>query len=46
VHRPTLELRAAAEADDRDLVSLLASLFDTTPPANGRAIAGHRPAGW
>jgi glutamyl-tRNA reductase len=46
VHRPTLELRAAAQADDRDLVSLLASLFDAAPPASGRAIAGHQPAGW
>ena len=46
VHRPTLELRAAAEADDRDLVSLLASLFDTTPPTRGRATDGHQPAGW
>jgi glutamyl-tRNA reductase len=46
VHRPTLELRAAAEADDRDLVSLLASLFDAAPPTSGRATAGHQSAGW
>jgi glutamyl-tRNA reductase len=46
VHRPTLELRAAAEADDRDLVSLLASLFDATPLTSGRATAGHQSAGW
>jgi glutamyl-tRNA reductase len=37
VHKPTLELRAAAEADDRDLVSVLAGLFDATPPTSGRA---------
>jgi len=34
VHKPTLELRAAAEADDRDLVSVLAGLFDATPPTS------------
>jgi glutamyl-tRNA reductase len=37
VHRPTLELRAAAEADDGDMVSVLAGLFDATPFSNGRA---------
>ncbi|HEY7146838.1 MAG TPA: glutamyl-tRNA reductase [Streptosporangiaceae bacterium] len=37
VHKPTLELRAAAEADDGDLVSVLAGLFDPAPPPNGRA---------
>jgi len=40
VHKPTLELRAAAEADNRDLVSVLAGLFDATPPASGRATGG------
>ena len=40
LHRPTLELRAAAEADDRNLVSLLASLFDAPPPTSGRATDG------
>ena len=37
VHKPTLELRAAVEADDGNLVSVLAGLFDATPPSNGRA---------
>jgi glutamyl-tRNA reductase len=37
VHKPTLELRAAAEADDGDLVGVLAGLFDATPPSSGRA---------
>ena len=36
VHKPTLELRAAVEADDGDLVSVLAGLFDAGPPAGGR----------
>ena len=40
VHKPTLELRAAAAADDDDLVSVLAGLFDATPSAPGRAAAG------
>jgi glutamyl-tRNA reductase len=40
VHKPTLELRAAAAADDRDLVNMLAGLFDATPPASGRAADG------
>ena len=40
VHKPTLELRAAAEADNRDLVSVLAGLFDATPPTSGRATGG------
>jgi glutamyl-tRNA reductase len=31
VHKPTLELRAAVEADNDDLVSVLAGLFDTEP---------------
>ena len=45
LHKPTLELRAAAEADDRNLVSLLASLFDATP-TSGRATDGiSLPAG-
>src|SRR5215472_9920833 len=35
VHKPTLALRAAAEADDRDLVSVLAGLFDATPSSTG-----------
>jgi glutamyl-tRNA reductase len=37
VHKPTLELRAAAQADDGDLVSVLAGLFDATPSPSGRA---------
>jgi glutamyl-tRNA reductase len=37
VHKPTLELRTAAEADDGDLVSVLAGLFDATPCASRRA---------
>ena len=37
VHKPTLELRAAAAADDGDLVNVLAGLFDATPPSGGRA---------
>jgi glutamyl-tRNA reductase len=37
VHKPTLELRAAAAADDGDLVNVLAGLFDATPPARERA---------
>jgi len=40
VHKPTLELRAAAAADDGDLVSVLAGLFDATPPTSGRAADG------
>ena len=36
VHQPTLELRAAAEAGDGDLVRMLASLFDAAPPDAGR----------
>jgi glutamyl-tRNA reductase len=43
VHKPTLELRAAAEADDGDLVSVLAGLFDATPPSSGRAADGIVP---
>jgi len=35
VHQPTLELRAAAAAGDRDLVRVLAGLFDATPSAGG-----------
>jgi glutamyl-tRNA reductase len=35
VHKPTLELRAAAAADDRILVSVLAGLFDATPSTRG-----------
>jgi glutamyl-tRNA reductase len=37
VHKPTLELRAAAEAGDRDLVRVLAGLFDAAPPTSRRA---------
>jgi glutamyl-tRNA reductase len=37
VHKPTLELRAAVEADDGDLVCVLAGLFDATPPSSRRA---------
>jgi glutamyl-tRNA reductase len=45
VHKPTLELRAAAAADDGDLVDVLAGLFDPAP-AHGRAGTGTRlPAG-
>ncbi len=33
---PTLELRAAAEADDGDLVRVLVGLFELTPPRSGR----------
>ena len=40
VHKPTLELRAAAAADDGDLVDVLAGLFDPAPSARGRAAAG------
>jgi glutamyl-tRNA reductase len=40
VHKPTLELRAAAEANDGDLVTVLAGLFDATPPRSGRAADG------
>jgi len=36
VHQPTLELRAAAEAGDGDLVRVLAGLFDAVPPDAGR----------
>ena len=36
VHKPTLALRAAVEADDGDLVSVLTALFDAAPPAGGR----------
>jgi glutamyl-tRNA reductase len=40
VHKPTLELRAAAAADDGDLVNVLAGLFDPAPPVRARAGAG------
>jgi glutamyl-tRNA reductase len=40
VHKPTLELRAAAAADDSDLVNVLAGLFDPAPSARGRAAGG------
>ncbi|HEV2257086.1 MAG TPA: glutamyl-tRNA reductase [Streptosporangiaceae bacterium] len=46
VHKPTLELRAAAEADDRDLVSVLAGLFDAAPPTSGASYRQDRPTGW
>lgn len=36
VHQPTLALRGAAEAGDRDLVDVLAGLFDAASPAGGR----------
>lgn len=36
VHKPTLELRAAVEADDSELVGVLAGLFDAAPPRGGR----------
>ena len=45
VHRPTLELRAAAAADNGDLVSVLASLFDATPPPGGPRWPTGLPAG-
>jgi hypothetical protein len=41
VGKPARELRAAAEADDRDLVSVLAGLMD----ARHRPRAGEPPAG-
>jgi glutamyl-tRNA reductase len=44
VHKPTLELRAAAAADDGDLVNVLAGLFDATPPACGELPTG--PGYW
>jgi hypothetical protein len=40
VHRPTLELRAAVEADDSGLVSVLAGLFDAAPSPGGRTAGG------
>jgi len=40
VHQPTLELRAAAEAGDGDLVRVLAGLFDAGP---GQALTGGEP---
>jgi glutamyl-tRNA reductase len=45
VHKPTLELRAAAQADDSHLVSVLAGLFDATPSASRQLPTGsaHRP---
>jgi glutamyl-tRNA reductase len=36
VHKPTLELRAAVEADDSELVRVLAGLFDAAPSPDGR----------
>ena len=36
MHKPTLELRAAVAADDSDLVSVLAGLFDAAPSSGGR----------
>jgi hypothetical protein len=44
MHKPTLELRAAAEADDGDLVSVLAGLFDAN--GCGTAIATSSEAPW
>lgn len=47
VHQPTLELRAAAEAGDGDLVRVLAGLFDAASPDAGRlagaGLAGDEP---
>jgi glutamyl-tRNA reductase len=40
VHKPTLELRAAAAAGDGDLVNVLAGLFDATPSPTRRAADG------
>ena len=40
VHKPTLELRAAVEANDSGLVSVLAGLFDATPSPSGRVAGG------
>jgi glutamyl-tRNA reductase len=40
MHKPTLELRAAAAADNGNLVSVLAGLFDATPPTSERAADG------
>jgi hypothetical protein len=40
VHQPTLELRAAAEAGDGDLVRVLAGLFDAAAPDG---LAGGEP---
>jgi glutamyl-tRNA reductase len=40
VHQPTLALRAAAAADDRALVSLLAGLFDPSQPGPAGTQAG------
>ncbi len=37
VHKPTLELRAAAEASDADLMQLLSGLFDPASPARSQA---------
>jgi glutamyl-tRNA reductase len=45
VHKPTLELRAAVEADDSELVSVLSGLFDPAPGPGGRTADG-RPTGW
>jgi glutamyl-tRNA reductase len=40
VHKPTLELRAAAAAGDHDLVSVLAGLFEPASATGGRAADG------
>ncbi|MGN6795994.1 MAG: glutamyl-tRNA reductase [Streptosporangiaceae bacterium] len=40
VHKPTLELRAAAEAHDSGLVGVLAGLFDAAPAAGEQAADG------
>jgi glutamyl-tRNA reductase len=40
VHKPTLELRAAVEADDGDLVSVLSGLFDPAPAPGARTADG------
>jgi glutamyl-tRNA reductase len=45
VHKPTLELRAAAQAGDHGLVDVLAGLFDAAPSASERAAGPANPAG-
>jgi glutamyl-tRNA reductase len=44
VHKPTLELRAAAEAHDSGLVGVLAGLFDPAPSASEQANGTGLPA--
>ncbi|MEP7022292.1 MAG: glutamyl-tRNA reductase [Actinomycetota bacterium] len=45
VHKPTLELRAAVEAGDRELVSVLSGLFDPPPAGSGLAAGELNAAG-